>query len=247
MKKVIIFDLIGDYSHFRKYYTTTSPLTFLFPPRTAVLGVICAILGLKKDTWTERFSPELCDVGVQIIYPGRKGLLKENWRKGTARFSKRGFSWGDIQDISQIPLEVLRDARFRIYFSHKEESIFSEVKKFIVEHKSHFTPYLGLSEFICEIQGYDDVLYDFELIQSTMPSEILTVISQSFLDMDGDSIVYEPGKEYFEVTVPNHVDNQRQFDYIKVFFERNGKPIKVYLKDGVYSNKQLDIHIAFLR
>ncbi|MDI3478645.1 MAG: CRISPR-associated protein Cas5h, partial [Thermoanaerobacterium sp.] len=30
--KSLIFDIYGDFGHFKKYYTTSSPLTFSFPP-----------------------------------------------------------------------------------------------------------------------------------------------------------------------------------------------------------------------
>lgn len=249
MNKVLVFDLIGDYVHFRKYYTTTSPLTFLFPPRTAILGLIGAILGYEKDSWTETFAPEVCDIGIQIISPGRKGILKENWRKGPPKFSKRGFSWGEMQSISQIPLEVLRDARFRVYFSHgdRDQKIFSLLKKFIGEHKSKYTPYFGLSEFICDIQPYCKLEYDTESYPGCLPVEISTVIPQSLFRDEGDPIEYEREKEYFEVTVPNSVNKLRQFDYLKVFFEKNGKSVKAYLEEGAITISDLGINIVFLR
>ena len=247
MKKVLVFDLVGEYAHFRKYYTTTSPLTFLFPPRTAVLGLVGAILGYEKDTWVEKFAPEMCDVAVQIISPGRKGILKENWRKGTPKFSKKGFSWGEIQNISQIPLEVLRDATFRVYFSHRDQKIFSFLKGFIKEHKSKYTPYLGLSEFLCDIEGYGNVEHNAQTYSGSLPMKISTVIPQSLFRTEGDPIKYEIDKEYFEVIVPNHVNKHRQFDYLKVFFERNGKPIKAYLEEGAMSISDLGVNIVFLR
>ncbi|MFB3896899.1 MAG: CRISPR-associated protein Cas5, partial [bacterium] len=30
--KILVFDIWGDLGHFRKFYTTTSPLSFSFPP-----------------------------------------------------------------------------------------------------------------------------------------------------------------------------------------------------------------------
>lgn len=251
MDKVLVFDLIGEYAHFRKYYTTTSPLTFLFPPRTAVLGLVGAILGYEKDTWVESLAPEVCDIAVQIISSdrkgSRKGILKENWRKGTPRFSKRGFSLGEIQDISQIPLEVLRDAMFRVYFSHRDQETFRLLKEFIKEHKSVYTPCLGLSEFLCDIQGYGKLEYNAQPYSGVLPVEISTVIPQSLFRDKGDPIEYEVGKEYFEIIVPNHVDKHRQFDYSKVFFERNGKLIKAYLKNGAMSIGDLGVNIVFLK
>ena len=49
MSKIIIFDIWGDYAHFKKPYTTTSPLTYSIPSRTALTGIIGAIMGIRKD------------------------------------------------------------------------------------------------------------------------------------------------------------------------------------------------------
>ena len=48
MKKVLVFDIWSEYGHFKKPYTTTSPLTFSIPSRTALTGIIGAILGIEK-------------------------------------------------------------------------------------------------------------------------------------------------------------------------------------------------------
>jgi CRISPR-associated protein Cas5h len=47
--KVLVFDIWSDYAHFRRGYTTTSPLTYPFPTRTALTGIVAAILGLEID------------------------------------------------------------------------------------------------------------------------------------------------------------------------------------------------------
>lgn len=46
--KVLAFDIWADYAHFRKFYTTTSPLTFSFPPPPTIAGILGAIYGTEK-------------------------------------------------------------------------------------------------------------------------------------------------------------------------------------------------------
>ena len=46
--KCLVFDIKGDYGHFKKYYTTSSPLTFSIPPRTTVSGMIGALIGRSR-------------------------------------------------------------------------------------------------------------------------------------------------------------------------------------------------------
>lgn len=51
MNSILVFDLWGDLGHFKKPYTTTSPLSYAFPPRPTVAGIISAIVGLKKEEY----------------------------------------------------------------------------------------------------------------------------------------------------------------------------------------------------
>jgi len=37
--ETLVFDVKGDLGHFRKFYTTSSPLTFSFPPPPTVRGI----------------------------------------------------------------------------------------------------------------------------------------------------------------------------------------------------------------
>src|SRR5699024_12585579 len=48
-KKVIIFDISGEYGHFRKFNTTTSPLTYSIPTPSAVIGILGAVLGIERE------------------------------------------------------------------------------------------------------------------------------------------------------------------------------------------------------
>jgi CRISPR-associated protein Cas5h len=67
--KVIVFDIWGDYGHFKKFHTTASPLTFSFPPPTAVIGIVAAILGIDKENYWDTFSHDntrLADIIIPL-------------------------------------------------------------------------------------------------------------------------------------------------------------------------------------
>ena len=67
-ERVIVFDVWGDYAHFRKNYSTSSPLTYSFPPRTALSGLIGAIAGLDKSNYgSSLFS--MGDLWISILNP----------------------------------------------------------------------------------------------------------------------------------------------------------------------------------
>ncbi|MDD4749617.1 MAG: CRISPR-associated protein Cas5, partial [Methanosarcinaceae archaeon] len=70
--KVLVFDVWGEFGHFRKHYTTTSPLTFSIPPRTAISGMIGAIIGLDKAEYLKYFSKNEAKIAVKIESPVKK-------------------------------------------------------------------------------------------------------------------------------------------------------------------------------
>ena len=46
--EVTVFDVWAPFAYFRKPFTTTSALTFNFIPRSAIEGLIGAILGIRR-------------------------------------------------------------------------------------------------------------------------------------------------------------------------------------------------------
>jgi CRISPR-associated Cas5-like protein len=63
MTRVLVFEVWGEYGHFRKHYTTTSPLTFSIPSRTALTGLLGAIIGLSKEEYLGHFRCKQAQIG----------------------------------------------------------------------------------------------------------------------------------------------------------------------------------------
>ena len=53
---VISFRYFGRYGHFRKPYSNVSSLSYPFPPRTAIAGLLGAIIGVPKEAVTNKFD-----------------------------------------------------------------------------------------------------------------------------------------------------------------------------------------------
>ena len=65
------FDVKGYMAHFRKFFSTTTSLSYIFPPRTTLMGLIAAIIGLDRDSYYELFSPRKLFISVRIMSPIR--------------------------------------------------------------------------------------------------------------------------------------------------------------------------------
>src|SRR5665647_743158 len=145
-KEVLIFDIQSEYGHFRKYNTTTSPLTYSIPTRTAIAGILGAILGMERElrdgvypegaeSVQEFFSKDRCDIAVQIMRPVKKeniGFNLINTKMSFYDLTKAG--------RTQIEFELLKDVHYRIYLAMENKSKFEELSERIIHKRHHFTP-----------------------------------------------------------------------------------------------------------
>jgi len=147
--KALVFDLWGDYGHFRKIETTTSPLTYSIPTVTALNGLIAAILGFSRDSYYKIFSRENIKFGIRVQNPIKKVNVSINLVNTSDGF----FLWDIKEDPrSPTPFEFLKEPYYRIYVWIKDKRIYGDLKRHLEEHKSVFTPYMGLSELIANFK-----------------------------------------------------------------------------------------------
>jgi CRISPR-associated protein Cas5h len=220
--KVLVFDIWSDYGHFRKPYTTTSPLTFPFPPRTAIAGIIGAIIGKDKDDVSCQSSESFISVAIHPEYPVKKMRVGENLVQVPKKLAVHDLNQLKNK-LNQIRYEFLKDPRFTVYFSHKDSEIYEMLKKHLVKHTSVYTPYLGISELIANFEYIGE--YESKEFTGNGLVELNSVLPKKFLKQD--SIEFIDNAEYFNVRMPNRMTDQRiTEEYIEVIFERNGKAIK---------------------
>lgn len=238
--RLLVFDIEGRFAHFRKGYTTTSPLTYDFPPRTVVIGMLGAILGYEEKRYIDEFSIEKCRIGVKIINPGYKIRIKENWREGPG-------GKAEIKNVSQVGLEVLREPSYRIYLYHIKDDIFNELQGYIQDGRSIYNPYLGIREFLCKIKYINT--YDFDEQLEDRFIEIASIIPESLGFPYSSEDIDDSRLESFVLrkdTVPNQTLSGREFRRIRVLYEINGKSLFLKPKREVIYIHNLNERIMFL-
>jgi len=220
-EKVIIFDVWGDYAHFRKNYSTSSPLTHSFPPRTALSGMIGAIIGIDKSEYFKYFLMDSAKISCKILNPVKKVRIGENLVD-----TKSAVKMHLIKNRTQIRFEFVKDPMYRIYFSHRDVELCKRLKALLLGHQSIFTPCLGLSELICNFEykgefGLDKCSEEMQLIDSVVPGKYLLEPPE-----------FEDGNEYFSEVMPGEMGKGREVtDFTEILFERNGKGIKARAKE----------------
>lgn len=215
--KCLVFEIKSDYGHFRKFYTTSSPLTFSIPPRTTVAGMISAVIGLDKEEYLKHFSKKDAKIAIQITSPVNKTRISYNLIN-----TKTANMYSKIKDRTQVTFELLKNPKFRIYFSHNNSEIYNKFKSFLEQKKTYYTLSMGLSEYISEFEFIKE-------IEVTKPNKLnkFVNIDTAINFSEEVEIEFEDNKEYFNDNTPNEINTNREVtEYIKVLFERNGLPIK---------------------
>lgn len=224
MNEVLAFDVWGQYGHFKKIYTTTSPLTYSIPPRTAVTGLIGAILGLDKTEYISHFSKKDAEIAVRLLNPVKKVTLSEN----LIHTKKAGRMMNVIRQRIQIRVELLKDPRFRIYLRHNDQSLMNKLSGYLEDHRSVYTPCLGLSEHIANFCKAG--IHEAEDIGGEKKVQVVTTVPEDkILDME-----FEKDLEYVQENMPNEMDADRVVtEYVSVILEQQGRPIRAVVSEPV--------------
>lgn len=221
----LIFDVFGDLGHFRKFYTTSSPLTFSFPPPPTVKGMIGAIAGIDKKEYLNVLKSGPCKIGIKIMNPVKK------IRMGLNLINTKDNVWipmksGKHEARTQVKTEFLKDPMFRIYFMHEDRNLFYDIVDKIKSHNNVYTLSLGLSEMIAD--------YRYVNLCKVKEIEDSKVYIESILPVDfieDDEIDFENGKKYFKEKIPVDMNNERIVSsYQDVIYEVNGRSIKSHVK-----------------
>lgn len=128
----------GNWAHFKKPETNNNPLTHDFITKTALIGLLGAVLGKERDEMRPLF-PQLSDdllYGVQIIKP----VKKESW----------GFTMRkavNLMEKAPKQMEFLKTPEFLIaiaLYDIRSEKLFNKFAEALKDSEARYTPVLGL-------------------------------------------------------------------------------------------------------
>ena len=218
--RVLCFDIWADFGHFKRYYTTASPLSFSIPPVTAVYGILGAICGFSKEEYIEKMKESKTRIAIRIKRPIRKVRFGINW----IETKSAGPMLNRIKERTQIKIEYLRNPEYRIFVT-SEDWFIDDLKKFLFSHKCVYTVSMGISEcianfcFIDEMNGKEQKDNGYINISSVAPFSAISSAS--------GSIKFEEGKKYSKERLPILMSEDRQvIKYDDILFEVNGKSIQ---------------------
>lgn len=250
-KSFIIFDISAEYGHFRKFNTTTSPLTYSIPTPSSITGLVGAILGIEREDHKKNikehgeslrlvFSPEFTRIGIRVLSKITKVNIGFNLLDtGSPQ------SFFNIANRTQIEYELLKNPSYRIYLDW-EHPRRDELIQRIKNKQFHFNPYLGLSQFTT------DVIWVGERVAKRIEgNEFIpfhSVINLSLLNKDENPIDFElMNTQQIQVeTIPIEMLHNRVITrYAEILVETSGNLVRSKIGNTSY-NVEEDGNIQLL-
>lgn len=232
---ILVFDLWGDFGCFTKLETTVSPTTYPIPTGTAIAGLVSCILGYDRDSYYTLFSRDNMAYSVRPLNPVRKISISHNLIKT----SKSYYPWKSGRKPTYC--EFLKYPSYRIYLGLKHKDVKEELKTFLANQKSVYTPYLGKPENIANYSFVGEFTAKRRRVNGSRV-EINSVLNNEKVEIDIDSA--NAGQQYIPTKISMYMNEDRsveEFAYIIV--EPNGKPISI--KKGTY-HKVGEDNIVFI-
>jgi CRISPR-associated protein Cas5h len=250
---VIVFRYYGRYAHFRRPYTNVSSLSYPFPPRPTISGLLGAILGIQKEKVADNFNNDKLKVAVSIEKPAESSTHVTNLRQGavggvdyTIKKPARAWKPKELRNIppyneaTQIPMELLRNPSFLIYVHLADDKTFKEFYSRLETNRYYYTPCLGLSEFLANIE-YVDRGDAIELRPGEY--EVRSVIAKEHCKLIKEKLL--GGKHQIqELKAPHFGTAKREFTYRRYLVNMIPEPLPVVMKVNAYNMK--DTIISFM-
>jgi len=168
--KAIKFRLSGDYALFKKPFANNQPQSFVIPPKTAILGMIGAIMGWSKRDYIDMLPFDTFKYGVRLLTSKiKKDLIGINLMQGkNAKFTFNENPLRNPPDRGQrspTRFEFLKDMKWEIFLIIDNKEIEKELFDRLLSKKFIYNPNLGLQSLFAKIECSKDDLVDFEIAQ----------------------------------------------------------------------------------
>lgn len=234
----IIFDIAGEYGQFKKPYSPMSPVTFPFPPPTAVLGMLGAIAGYGKNEYHERLGWNNVRIAIGLRAPfrvQRSALNLLNTKDADAFFRPIAGKNTHIQ----VPCEFLKAPAYRIFAADLPDAARIKLKEQFMSGRTVYTPVLGLAQCIADVEWIGEA--DAEPLEGTEERRIDSVVPVS----EGMKFIYDEGRRYHRLRVPATMDSQRVVhQYREAVVAEDAQPVRVRRGKGMV-HRVNDASVAF--
>ena len=224
--EVIAFRYFGKFGHFLKAEANVNWLSYPHPPRTVLLGLVGAVLGLPKDHSQVKLKGSSFAIAGKVPQTHwHKANIRQIFPSALTSSIKKGAkgSIGTSKNAKQLPQEWLLFPDYTVYASIPEPTLMQEFGQRMEERRWRFGPSLGLSEMLAQLEWQG--CYQAQRLSEGI-HRIETVVPTAQAKLQGATILQDQLAIRL-LRMPQDVDEDRVFSFQDYAIERDGKGIPV--------------------
>lgn len=147
--KVIRFEVQGLVNSYRIPFFRTYQKSFLAPPKSTLIGMLCNISLKSQKEFFEILDKELIE--ISIIINEIKGKAKDLWRYKTLKSLEKG----KRKDTTIVRRDKLFIPEYTIYIKIEDEKFYQEILENLKSPKN--TPSLGMDDELISIKNIKEI------------------------------------------------------------------------------------------
>jgi CRISPR-associated protein Cas5h len=225
--KIIRFRIQGRFGHFLRAEANASAPSYPVPPRTALLGLLGAVLGLPKDAPQSQLEPARIALSGSVpLTHWHKAKLRKDPPEALPRFVKRSQKLEKQtkpEKATLIAQEWLMTPTFQVWTA-LPEPYHTELESRLQDRRWHFQPSLGISELMA------DLIWEDTTEAENLPEgihHVSTVFPREAGDLDMHTI-FEENLVLHALRMPRAVTADRVFTHASYYLERNARPVPLH-------------------
>jgi len=224
------FKLSGRFAHFLIAEGGASAPSYPVPPRTSLLGLCGAVLGMAKD------QPQvlLGDANLTVLGPSplrfwhTANLRKDPPSPLASEVKRNSKGSSSHQRNTRLAMEYLIDPSYEV-IAALPAAYHAEFEQRLADRAWHFSPCLGLSEHLANLEWISSSKINplpvgKHLIQGAFPRNAAEI------DLEAGEI---NGCDLIALRMPKAVDEFRNFTHEPYWIERAGSPVPVKTSQAV--------------
>lgn len=231
--RAVLFEYTGRFGHFLRAEASVSALSYPVPPRTALLGMIGAVLGLEKDT------PQVELKNAMIAVSGR--IPTTHWHRVKLRkdppaaLSQKVKAGAPGQQNPKPEQATLNKQEWLFKPSYTvtaclPDDYHDELISRLRERRWYYSPCMGLSEMAARLEFVSEGTASALPAGSEVSCSSVARTEDSKLDLEtsenGEPLAILP------LRMPREVTRDRVFTHADYMVERSGLPIPLRTDKG---------------
>ncbi len=226
----------GNWGHFRRLDTTSVKQTYRIIPRTTVAGLLSGIVGLPRDSYYDKFSPQNSAIAIGVnkktsIYrmselelTTNKSAMKSIKGVPARRIVSREST---VEDRQRNIYEWIKNPSYQLWVTLEDKEFYNDLKTHLENGTTTYTPTLGKSECLATIDYHGEAD-----ITKTNEKTVETAVTSNQVKLDRKIEVERvPG---FNKSKENG-RGRKLSGMISLAYNTDSDPIKSLNNDGIYN------------